>query len=318
MTINASLLAALIDFAFHRGIPSEELYALIQDKTIDWCAAESRVDSRDYLSILEYIFVQIQDADLGLQFGRYLNLSALGMVHQISLQSKSIDQALMILESYLKHQFPILQLNINKNRTHTTIQLQTTVKTPALQKAILDSSFVLIARELQLMLPTNTFTITLPSINLSTYTALANSNIQEGNFYRFKIDSTTLKESINPQSLKQIELLLPQYLNMLHSNENDKTFSGLTKNMILRLCNPMLPDMKTVCQQLALSSRSFQRKLQKEGNSFRKISLAIKKELSTFLEAGQKMKVQDIAYILGYAEASAYIHARNNWQKTKD
>lgn len=316
MTISATLLATLIDFAFHRGISSEVLYALIQDRDIDFCAPESRIDSKDYLKVLESILKQANEPDLGLHFGRYLNLSALGIVHQISLQSNSIEQALLILESYLKHQFPILQLNISKNNTHTTIQLQSNVKDPALKKVVLDSSFILIARELHLMLPPKTLTITLPSINLSTYTILSNYNIQEDEFYSFKIESTTLKAAINPQSLQQIELLLPQYLSMLHNNENDKTFSGLTKNMLLRLCNPKLPNMKTVCQQLALSDRSFQRKLQKEGNSFRKISLDIKKELSTFLEAGKQMKVQDIAYILGYAEASAYIHARNNWQKS--
>jgi len=72
----------------------------------------------------------------------------------------------------------------------------------------------------------------------------------------------------------------------------------------------------TVAVHFLLSNRTIQRKLTEEGLSFRKITDDIKSELSSYLTKGNKMKTQDIAFILGYAEPSAYLHAVKKW-KTK-
>jgi AraC-like DNA-binding protein len=315
MTINASLLAILIDFASYRGVPSDDLYALVEEKNIDWSAPESRVSKASYLKVLAYISQQNEAPQLGLSFGFFLNLSALGMVHQISLQTKSIEQALLVLQSYLEQQFPLLALKINTKKGSIYIELHADIQDPELETVILESSFVLIARELQLMLPPNSLALFVPNINIAPYLTTLNIRIQEGTSYSFQIDSTVIKQGINPRNLQHIEVLLPQYLKMIYQNEHSRNFVGITKNVILHLCAPELPSMQVVCELLALSTRSFQRKLQKENSSFRKISLDIKQEISTFLEAGKQLKTKDIAYILGYSEASAYIHARNNWQK---
>lgn len=316
MTIHASLLAALIDFASYRGIASQILYALVEEKNIDWSAPESRVSKASYLSVLAYISQQDEAPQLGLSFGFFLNLSALGMVHQISLQTKSIEQALLVLQSYLEQQFPLLALKIDTQKEAICIELHADLQDSKLKTAIIESSFVLIARELQLMLPPNSLALFVPHINVALYLTTLNNKIQEGSSYSIQIDSTVLKQSINPRNLQHIEVLLPQYLKMIYQNEHSRSFVGMTKHIILHLCTPELPNMQVVCELLAISTRSFQRKLKKENSSFRKISLEIKQELSTFLEAGKQLKTKDIAYILGYSEASAYIHARNNWQKT--
>lgn len=318
MTISASLLAALIDFATHRGLSSQSLYALVEEKNIDYCLPESRISKTSYLAVLKYILEQNKAPNLGLNFGRYLNLSALGIVHQISLQTKSIEQALFILQSYTQQQFPLLRLQIDTTKKNIYLQLNTDVRDQALKATILESSFVLIARELQLILPRNSLSIFVPNNNLAAYFSTLNHPVQEGNSYSFQIDSASIKQGINPRNLQHIEVLLPQYLKMVYQIEHKHNFIGITKNIILHLCAPKLPTMQVVCEQLALSTRSFQRKLSEEGSSFRKISLEIKQELSDFLEAGKQIKIQDIAYILGYSEASAYIHARNNWKKVKE
>jgi AraC-like DNA-binding protein len=315
MTINASLLATLIDFASYRGIPSKVLYALVEEKNIDWSAPESSVSKASYLRVLAYISQQDKAPQLGLNFGFFLNLSALGMVHQISLQTKSIEQALLVLQSYLEQQFPLLALKINPVKESIHIELHSTIQDQKLKAVIVESSFVFIARELQLMLPHNSLVLFMPNIPLASKLSSLNNRIQEGTFYSFQIDSTAIKQGINPRNLQHIEVLLPQYLKMIYQNKHSHSFVGITKNIMLHLCAPELPNMQAVCDLLALSTRSFQRKLHKENSSFRKISLEIKQELSTFLEADKQLKIQDIAYILGYSEASAYIHARNNWQK---
>jgi len=72
----------------------------------------------------------------------------------------------------------------------------------------------------------------------------------------------------------------------------------------------------TVTVHFPLSNRTIQRKFTDEGLSFCKITDDIKSELSSYLSKGNKMKIQDIAFILGYSEPSAYLHAVKKW-KTK-
>jgi AraC-like DNA-binding protein len=77
---------------------------------------------------------------------------------------------------------------------------------------------------------------------------------------------------------------------------------------------PELPIFEQVAVHFPSSNRSIQRKLTDEGLSFRKITDDIKNELSGYLSKGNKMKIQDIAYILGYSDLSAYLHAVKKWR----
>ena len=91
-------------------------------------------------------------------------------------------------------------------------------------------------------------------------------------------------------------------------------FSRQVRGMILNMCKPELPTFEQVAQQFPISQRSFQRKLRQEGLSFRRIADDIKKELSFYLSEGNQLKTLEIAYLLGYSEASAYLHAVKRWE----
>ncbi len=80
------------------------------------------------------------------------------------------------------------------------------------------------------------------------------------------------------------------------------------------MCNPEIPNLNQVQKQFACSERTFQRRLTAEGTSFRKIVNEIKEELSDYLSNERHLKTKDIAYILGYSESSAYLHALKGWK----
>ena len=96
---------------------------------------------------------------------------------------------------------------------------------------------------------------------------------------------------------------------------NKQSFSKQTKNMILNMSTPELPKLDQVSSQFAMSNRTFQRKLMEEGNSFRSIINEIRKELARYLQMDGKMKTQDVAFILGYADSSSFLHASKKWNE---
>ena len=166
------------------------------------------------------------------------------------------------------------------------------------------------------MLPKNIIPETeVPNSNISEFSNFLNVPVRVGGGYIFTFESTVLTTEINRKKVKEIEMLLPKYLQILDKKESGfKEFSIQVRNVILNMCNPELPTFEQVASQFALSHRTIQRKLTEEGLSFRKITDNIKSELSGYLSKGHKMKTQDIAYLLGYSEASAYLHAAGRWK----
>jgi AraC-like DNA-binding protein len=68
----------------------------------------------------------------------------------------------------------------------------------------------------------------------------------------------------------------------------------------------------TLATHLNMSVRTFQRKLNEEGTTYRELSLNLRKELAILLLKKQGSSVRDVARMLGYSEASALRKALNS------
>ena len=314
MKVAAPLLNHLIDFASYRGMNRQKLKSLLSEPETDLCIAGSFISSEEYLSVLEKVIKGQNDQNLGLFFGFYLNLNALGLIHTISLGTTSIQQALKMLDGFLKLNFPLVHINQIKTKEKLHFELKSSVENPETKKQLLDSTFCFIFRELSMMMSVENIALSLPYRDRSAYLSLFKKGIEKSDFHTFSVDLEIVNGEINQKNFKDLEILLPQFLKMVNSSEKDyKEFALKTRNMILNMCSPELPTLEQVCKQFAMSTRSFQRKLTQEGITFRSITNSIKKELATYLLEGNKMKTQDIALILGYSEPSAYLHAAKNW-----
>ena len=62
-----------------------------------------------------------------------------------------------------------------------------------------------------------------------------------------------------------------------------------------------------------MSVRSFQRKLNDAGTTFRKISDATRKELALNYVRDQDIELFEIAFLLGFSEQSAFSRAFKRW-----
>lgn len=311
MRIAAPLVNLLMNYAECRGVNRVTLEKLL-DKPIDLCDDANTVTVEEYERVLGSIADSVGDAALGLSYGSYLNLSALGIVYKVSLAASNMTQAIKLLGGYLKNNFPVVavqQLTI-EDKVH--ISLSCSISDSALHKHVLDATFSFIYRELCLMMDKSNINLAIPHSNTTDYAERLNAAVVQGNSYAFVIDDTVLEKGFNKKSLTRIEILLPQFLLMLGA-KGDQSFAAATRDMILHMCTPELPTLEQVCRQFAMSDRTFQRKLNSEETSYREITNEIKKILAAYLHAGDKMKTQDIAHILGYSESSAYLHAAKAW-----
>lgn len=72
-------------------------------------------------------------------------------------------------------------------------------------------------------------------------------------------------------------------------------------------------ELNAIAQQLNLSSRTLQRKLQDAGFSFTQLVDDVRQELAERYLSDAKLDLVDIAFLLGYSEQSAFTRAYKRW-----
>ncbi|MFY0690227.1 MAG: helix-turn-helix transcriptional regulator [Cyclobacteriaceae bacterium] len=258
------------------------------DSDMKLMAQQEHIHIKQYYEMLGESMTILNDADLGISFGKYLNLNAMGLIYEISLSCKSMSQALLVLAEYLNTNFPVVAID-NQSKGNSHLIHITYTGDPQFEKIIMDASSVFIHREIELLID-----------------GKAVLNLEK------RIINVSLNSSeINKGRITNFQYLLPAFMQVI--NNSDQSFPGRVRKMVLQMATPALPSADEVATQFALSLRSFQRKLTNSQTNFRALTNQIKAEMNKFLSANDQLQTKEIAYLLGYAEPSAFIHARNNW-----
>lgn len=119
-----------------------------------------------------------------------------------------------------------------------------------------------------------------------------------------------------PIAAADAELLgvLDQYAQrLLQRVRPDQTWSGKVARLLTRnLCDGS-PRLPWVARQLALSQRSLQGKLKQEGTSYQQVLDSVRQQLATAYLEDQSLSLVEIAFLLGFADQSAFSHAFRKW-----
>jgi AraC-like DNA-binding protein len=72
-------------------------------------------------------------------------------------------------------------------------------------------------------------------------------------------------------------------------------------------------ELAAIASALHVSPRSFQRKLQEQGQSFTQLVDGVRRELAERYLADAALDLTDIAFLLGFSEQSAFTRAYKRW-----
>lgn len=319
MRIAASNVYHLVEYANYRGIQKKHLLKLLSEQTMDLLAEESYVSPKEYCMIWNEFILLSKEKYLGLHYGFFLNLQALGSVYQVSISVTNIGQAILLWNDFSENNFPLVKIISFSDKGKFCLELKSDEKNlpagKAIRKQILDMVFSFMYREIVVMTDNADLTVCVPYRDTEEYSKWYKCIVKTGKAYIIKFDQVIVAQEINAKRKHDLELLLPQFLQMIDKSKRGyKPFSIQVRKMTLNMCSPELPSFNRVVSQFAMSNRAFQRKLAAGGCSFRGIADEIKRELTTYLQKGNKMKTQDIAYCLGYTSSSAFLHAAKKWR----
>ncbi|MDZ7649780.1 MAG: AraC family transcriptional regulator ligand-binding domain-containing protein [Cytophagales bacterium] len=94
---------------------------------------------------------------------------------------------------------------------------------------------------------------------------------------------------------------------------NTNKFSDHVCNCLLEEFKTQIPPIEVVAARMNMTVRTFQRKLTAEGGTYRKLSGRLRKDLALKLMHNSNHKMDTIADMLGYSEASAFRRAFKSW-----
>ena len=93
--------------------------------------------------------------------------------------------------------------------------------------------------------------------------------------------------------------------------------SRTTKGQVERLLIPMLHKgdigMDTIARELGTSRQTLYRRLKAEGVTYKEVVDSLRREMALHYLRGKKVSVNEVAYLVGYSETSAFSRAFQRW-----
>jgi AraC-like DNA-binding protein len=127
------------------------------------------------------------------------------------------------------------------------------------------------------------------------------------------LDPATLDTPCRRSDPHLFELLRSHAELLLARQPEDASERGRAYRVVVRMLSHGEPDVGLVARELGTSARSLQRRLKLEHTSFRQVLDDARCELARAYLTDKRLPISEIAYLLGYAEAGAFVRAFKRW-----
>jgi AraC-like DNA-binding protein len=111
---------------------------------------------------------------------------------------------------------------------------------------------------------------------------------------------------------------LTGYLDQLASQvlkelETERTVADQVRRVLWRELSERVPEISRVARALALTPRTLQRRLREENTTFSGVLEQLRRDMAPELLRDGRMAVAEVAFLLGYEDASSFHRAFRRW-----
>jgi AraC-like DNA-binding protein len=303
-------------FAAGRGLPAGKLLAattlspeLLADPAV-------QVDARQELAVVRAL-AELDGSDAtALELGRRYRVTTFGIFGFACISSPTLRDAMLFALRYFDLSFAFCIPHVELRDDRLTLELDDS-RVPA------DVARFLVLRDLAAI-----FTVMrdlLPEITLEDLAFRHDPSAVDAYVTTFglrprfgagacraTLDPALLTRPL-PQANDQTVALCAAQCDALVARRRQR--SGISQQVRERLVRLGGVDagMDEIAAQLALSTRTLRRRLTEAGTSYRALVDEVRHTLAEELLDTGVLSVEDVAYRLGYAEASSFIHAFKRW-----
>jgi len=111
-----------------------------------------------------------------------------------------------------------------------------------------------------------------------------------------------------------LAMLAPQFEEELKREIGDESFVDRVRLAIQQKLTGQRPTIEDIADALHISSRTIQRRLQKEGSSFQRLLEEARHQLARQYLNNSVLELNEAAYLLGYNDANSFVRAFRTWE----
>lgn len=130
------------------------------------------------------------------------------------------------------------------------------------------------------------------------------------------LDTVDLNRPFPGHNPELLDMLNPALTAALAEASAPITVSHQVKNALKRILASGRPEMVEVARELAMSERTLQRRITKEGTNFRQLMLETRQEVVRLLLIEPSIEIEEIAGLLGYEDTNSFYRAFRAWEGT--
>lgn len=323
MTFSGRFLLNIIHFAVRQGASLSELLALAAHTEEELWTEDFRVDAAIYNRVLESAIANTNDPLFGLHIGESLNLSAAGLISQITQTSPTVRKALeyccefanlgcRALPLQLEDQGEVFRLSFIPDR----LWLE---QSKDVVKHTIDGTLAFTVREYHTLSrqahhPKEIHLSLADPAQRAAYEKAFRCpvvfNQAETSLF---LPASQVNQPVVTSDYNLLRVLVAHAQEKLQSLEKEAGFSAQVKRTVLHLVMPGFPSIEQVAANLNLSVRSLQRKLKDENRTFKEIVESIRQEMAINYLQKPELSVGEVAYLLNYSDASAFVRSFKRW-----
>lgn len=325
LTFNARFIANIIQFAGQQGADRRQLIELTGKENLEALNDPAlRFESGVYNRVLEKALKLTGDPFFGLHAGEFLNLSAAGLIVQIIQSSRTVLEALEHLVTFANLGCSALPYQLRELETEWELSMIPAPlwedQSPDAVRHTLDGAVMFTLRAFHTLTrqkhrPARVHFTYLRPEKFMEYERLFHCPVYFSKpLNAIFLDKKHVTESVITGDYDMLRVLVRYAEEKLSVLKRESGYAAIVRQSILHLVKPQFPNIGQVAANLNISIRSLQRRLAEEGLSFQSVTDSLKRQLAMDYLANQDLNIKEIAYLLDYADASAFIRSFKRWE----
>ncbi|MBL4623972.1 MAG: AraC family transcriptional regulator ligand-binding domain-containing protein [Flavobacteriales bacterium] len=301
------------------GADMSELIQLSGAAPEQLCREDFFVEVEQYNAVVEAAVAQTKDAYFGLHAAENLNVSAAGLIAQITQTCETVKQALDYCCEFASLGCSALPMSlelVNGEYKLTLIPDPLWANKSAIAlRHTAEGVLAFTVKEFQTLTRNAHYPILVHLPWEATKSTKEFTRVF-GCATRFNQDEIAMffkKEHVESKvvtsDFELLRVLVAHATQKVAQLANTSSFREVVKRSIVNLIKPEFPTINDVASHLNLSVRTLQRRLSEDGISFKSLLEQFKLEYAIDYLNNPVLTVSEIAYLLGYSNASTFIRA---------
>lgn len=323
MHFNGRFIVHLAQFAEQLGADAQAILALTDTPVETLSKEDCRMGPEAYNAVVLKCIESTGDKVFGLHAGEHMNLSAAGLIVQIAQTSSTVEEALNYCCEFANLGCSALPTKLQPGEEQYRLTLTPNpVWARQSEAAVIHTVLGYLAfmvREFQALIQTQACPVEI---------WMACSPIDEEQELRRVLGCDVLfdqkeyaiifrrddvEQPVVTSDYHLLEVLVRHAEQKLNRMQSQEGFFELVRRSVVKLVKPEFPTIEQVAGHLNMSVRTFQRKLSSEGRSYKQLVDELRREFALDYLSDDGLSVSEIAYLLSYSDASAFIRTFKRW-----